>query len=111
MACTLAFLSLLGINMAASGDIENCIEPICKRFTDRNSRIVGTYSISYGDGDENLVTYPLEYYEKWGPDASWFLVLVCIPMSIITMILIAISRFPIPSDDFTMDPIDTISQL
>jgi len=90
-AIVVAFLALMGVSQAFSSDSPSCTSGPCQKFTDTESTNLGTTTIS---GVSNYLSRDI----SWGPDAGWYLVLACIPLSLLFVIIVALNKYPIPID-------------
>jgi len=82
ISVVIAFLAWTGITQAFATDIPNCISGPCLKFVDSETSVTGT------------ITRDL----SWGPAAGWYLVLACIPVSILFTIIVTLNKYPIPID-------------
>jgi len=87
ISVVIAFLAWTGITQAFASDIPNCITGPCLKFIDQETS-------SYTGADGSSITRDV----SWGPAAGWYLVLACIPVSILFTIIVTLNKYPIPID-------------
>jgi hypothetical protein len=86
LSVVIAFLAWTGITKAFADDIPNCITGPCLKFVDsETSSTTNAAGILVRD-------------VAWGPAAGWYLVLACIPVSIVFTIIVTLNKYPIPID-------------
>jgi hypothetical protein len=86
ISVVIAFLAWTGITQAFASDIPNCITGPCLKFVDSETSSTANTA--------GVVTRDV----SWGPAAGWYLVLACIPVSIIFTIVVTLNKYPIPID-------------
>jgi len=86
ISVVIAFLAWTGITQAFANDIPNCITGPCLKFVDSESNSTIT---ALGTEVRDIA---------WGPTAGWYLVLACIPVSILFTIVVTLNKYPIPID-------------
>jgi hypothetical protein len=87
ISVVIAFLAWTGITQAFANDIPNCITGPCLKFVDSESN-------STLNDDGSITVRDI----SWGPTAGWYLVLACIPVSILFTIVVTLNKYPIPID-------------
>jgi hypothetical protein len=90
----IAFLGFLGITKAFDADNADCTIGPCQKFTDSVTTQLGTQVV---DGASTLVTQTTQ----WGPDAGWYVVLASLPVTLISLIVVVLNKFPIPVDSMS----------
>jgi len=92
----IALLGFLGLNNAATNDIPNCTAGFCKRLSDN------TFEVLTPGVTMNGATGDIVQARVWGPIAGVFLILACIPLSIVVLLIVIVNKFPIPVDSVTI---------
>jgi len=85
------FLVFLGITDAFEHELTTCTEGPCRKFMD---------SITTPEPQEVIdgVLSDITTRFQWGPDAGWWLLLVSIPIALLMVIIIVITKYPLPID-------------
>jgi hypothetical protein len=86
ISVVIAFLAWTGITQAFATDIPNCVSGPCLKFVDSET--------SVSQATAGTITRDV----SWGPAAGWYLVLACIPVSIVFTIIVTLNKYPIPID-------------
>jgi len=86
ISVVIAFLAWTGITQAFASDIPNCTTGPCLKFVDSET-------------SSTTVAGNIQVRDiAWGPAAGWYLVLACIPVSIVFTIIVTLNKYPIPID-------------
>jgi hypothetical protein len=85
----IAFLGFLGITSAFSDDTAGCTFSPCRKFSDSTKNDIGSATCTNG---ATTTTCLIRSIETWGPVEGWYLVLVCIPLTVLLAIIVVVNK-------------------